>query len=176
MRTSFKVINKQAKVNISVCSLKREIKVKVTKFCASLEELINVYKLTQFDSCTINGLWEIKLNATAKRNCCVWRRTDGRTDRRFSPIHRPDFLCNLVKNWRKLMVFELDLSCIRIKSYTKYQLNMSKHVGEKFGKLSRTEGQIDEDPDGRTYHTIIRPVWRRSYKNLRKLTTLQLDQ
>ena len=55
-----------------------EVKVKVTKFCASLEELINVYKLTKFESCIINGLWETKLNATAKRNC--WSRTDGRTD------------------------------------------------------------------------------------------------
>ena len=78
--TAFKAIHKQAKVNISVCSLKREVKVKVTKFCVSLEELINVYKLTKFDSCIINGLRETKLNATAKRNC--WRRTDGRTDRR----------------------------------------------------------------------------------------------
>ena len=48
-----------------------------------------------------------------------------------------------------------------------FQLNMSKHVGEKFGKLA------DGDPDGRTdgrrvgrtetrtdrhHHTIIRPV------------------
>ena len=39
---------------ISVCSLKREVKVKVTKFCATLEELINVYKLTKFGSCIIN--------------------------------------------------------------------------------------------------------------------------
>ena len=29
--------HKQAKVNISVCSLKREVKVKVTKFCIYLE-------------------------------------------------------------------------------------------------------------------------------------------
>ena len=59
---------KQGKVNISVCSLKREVKVKVTKFCIGREELINVNKLTKFDFCIINGLWETKLNATAKRN------------------------------------------------------------------------------------------------------------
>ena len=53
---TLKAIHKQAKVNISVCSLKHEVKVKVTKFCAGLEELINVYKLTKFDSCIINGL------------------------------------------------------------------------------------------------------------------------
>ena len=38
---------KQAKVNISVCSLKREVKVKVTKFCVGREELINAYKPTK---------------------------------------------------------------------------------------------------------------------------------
>ena len=32
---------KQAKVNISVCSLKREVKVKVNKVCVGREELIN---------------------------------------------------------------------------------------------------------------------------------------
>ena len=87
-----KAIHEQAKVSISVCSLKREVKVKVTKMFAGLEELINVYKLAKFDSCIINGLWGTKLNPTSKRNCWRW------TDRRFSPIHRPDLLCNLVKN------------------------------------------------------------------------------
>ena len=38
---------KQAKVNISVCSLKRKVKVKVNKFCVSREELINAYKPTK---------------------------------------------------------------------------------------------------------------------------------
>ena len=38
---------KQAKVNFSVCSLKREVKVKVTKFCVGREELINAYNPTK---------------------------------------------------------------------------------------------------------------------------------
>ena len=49
----------------------------------------------------------------------------------------------------------------------KFQLNMSKYVGEKCGK--RADGRTDGDPDGRTesrtdgdpdghHHTIIRPV------------------
>ena len=74
------------------------------------------------------------------------------------------------------MAFELYLTCIKIKWYTKFQINMSKHVGEKCGKLWRTDGRtdgwMDGDPDGRTdgrtdghHHTIIRPVWRRAYKN-----------
>ena len=38
---------KQAKVNISVCSLKLQVKVKVNKFCVGWEELINAYKPTK---------------------------------------------------------------------------------------------------------------------------------
>ena len=54
-----------------MCSMKREVKVKVTKFCVGQEELINFYKLTKFDLCIMNGLWGTKLNT----NC--WHRTDG---------------------------------------------------------------------------------------------------
>ena len=70
------------------------------------------------------------------------------------------------------MTFKLDLTCIKIKLYTKFQLNISKHVGEKCGKLWRTDGRTDGRRPGRTdgrtdghHHTIIRPVWRRAYKN-----------
>ena len=42
---------------------------------------------------------------------------------------------NSHKNWRKLTTLKLDLYYIKTKSYTKFQLNMSKHVGEKCGKL-----------------------------------------
>ena len=52
--TTRKAIHKQLKVNISMCSLKR--KVKVTKFCVGWEELMNVYKLTKFDLCIMNGV------------------------------------------------------------------------------------------------------------------------
>ena len=71
------------------------------------------------------------------------------------------------------MAFELALTCIIIKWYTKFQLNISKHVGEKCGKLWRTDGRTDgrteTRTDGRTdghHHTIIRSIWRRAYKNL----------
>ena len=37
---------KEAKVNISVCSLKRRVKLKVTKFCIGWKELINAHKPT----------------------------------------------------------------------------------------------------------------------------------
>ena len=55
-KNQLKAINKQAKVNISVCSLKCEVKVKLTKFYVGPEERINVYNLTKFDLCIINGL------------------------------------------------------------------------------------------------------------------------
>ena len=41
------------------------------------------------------------------------------------------------------MASELDLTCIKIKWYTKFQINMSKHVEKKCGKLWRTDGQTD---------------------------------
>ena len=72
--TTLKAIHKQAKVNISMCSLKLEVKVKVTKFGTGLKELINAYKLIKCDSCIINGYWGTTLNAIAKRNC--WHRTN----------------------------------------------------------------------------------------------------
>ena len=37
--------------------------------------------------------------------------------------------------WRKSTTFKLDLKFIKWKSYTEFQLNMSKHVGEKCGRL-----------------------------------------
>ena len=62
------------------------------------------------------------------------------------------------------MAFELDLTCIKIKWYTKFQINMSIcHVGEKCGKLWRTDGRTETRTDGH-HHTMIRPVWRRAYK------------
>ena len=42
---------------------------------------------------------------------------------------------NSHKNWRKLTTLELDLWYGKTKSYAKFQLNMSKHVREKCGKL-----------------------------------------
>ena len=42
---------------------------------------------------------------------------------------------NSHKNWRKLTTLELDLKYGETKSYAKFQLNMSKHVREKCGKL-----------------------------------------
>ena len=45
---------------------------------------------------------------------------------------------NSHKHWRKLTTLELDLYYNDTKSYAKFQLNMSKHVGEKCGKLHIT--------------------------------------
>ena len=102
-----------------MCSLKCEVKVKVTKFCIGREELINVNKLTKFDSCIINGLWETKLNATAKRKLLTpERQTDRQTGRQFSPIHRPDLLCNLVKKRSFfLLLIQISWTCTGFNIY-----------------------------------------------------------
>ena len=65
-------------------------------------------------------------------------------------------------NWQKLMAFELDLTFINIKSYTKCQRNMSKHEGEKCGKLWRTDGGMVTRSDGRTK---VGPVSILPYQN-----------
>ena len=45
---------------------------------------------------------------------------------------------NSYKNWRKLRTLELDLNYSKTKAYAQSQLNMSKNVGEKCGKLHIT--------------------------------------
>ena len=45
---------------------------------------------------------------------------------------------NSNKNWKKLTTLELDLQYSKTKSYAKFQLYMSKHAGEKCGKLHIT--------------------------------------
>ena len=40
------------------------------------------------------------------------------------------------KNWWELTTLQLDLKYSKIKSYVKFQLNMSKHVSEKYRILS----------------------------------------
>ena len=47
------------------------------------------------------------------------------------------------ENWRKVTTLELDPQYIKTKSCAKFQLNISKHVGEK------CEKRADGDPDGR---------------------------
>ena len=66
---------------------------------------------------------------------------------------------NSNKNYLKLTTHELHKMFIRRKWHTKFQLNISKHQGEKCGKLWLRETRTDGH-----HHTIIRPVWRRAYK------------
>ena len=74
-------------------------------------------------------------------------------------------------NWRHSNLIKCSLNESDMQSFSSIHC-MSKHVGEKCGKLWLTDGDPDGDPDGRTdgrtdrhHHTIIRPVWRRAYKN-----------
>ena len=68
----FNVINgvkeNKIKFNISVCSLKLKVKVKVTKFCVGREELINAYKPTKKSILVING---VKKNKVKSISLCV---------------------------------------------------------------------------------------------------------
>ena len=69
---------------------------------------------------------------------------------------------NSYKNWRKLTTLAFDLKLIEWKSYTTFQLNMSKHVGERCGKL-----RISSILSSKRGHNF--------YKNWRELTTIKLD-
>ena len=70
------------------------------------------------------------------------------------------------------MQLKLDMSCHLLNVYTKFQIDISKHVEEKSGKPGRTDGRTDGQTDRRTdgqtdrhCHGIIRPFFKRAYKN-----------
>ena len=48
------------------------------------------------------------------------------------------------------MQLKLDMSCHLLNVYTKFQIDISKHVEEKSGKRGRTDGRTDRRTDGRT--------------------------
>ena len=61
------------------------------------------------------------------------------------------------------MKLKLDMSCHLLNAYTKFQIDISKHVEKKSGKLGRTDGRTDGH-----CHSIIRPFFKRAYKNKTK--------
>ena len=42
-----------------------------------------------------------------------------------------------------VMKLKLDMSCHLLNAYTKFQIDISKHVEKKSGKLGRTDGRTD---------------------------------
>ena len=48
------------------------------------------------------------------------------------------------------MQLKLDMSCHLLNVYTKFQIDISKHVEEKSGKRGRTDRRTDGGTDGRT--------------------------
>ena len=64
------------------------------------------------------------------------------------------------------MKLKLDMSCHLLNAYTKFQIDISKHV-EKSPENSdgRTDGRTDGQTDGHC-HSIIRPFFKRAYKNV----------
>ena len=78
---------------------------------------------------------------------------------------------NSYKNWRKLTKLQLDQMFIWKKVTCKISARGVKSCRRKMWKRltdrypdGRTDGWTDEGNDGH-HHTIIRPVWRRAYKN-----------
>ena len=63
------------------------------------------------------------------------------------------------------MKLKLDMSCHLLNAYTKFQIDISKHVEKKSGKLGRTDGRTDGQTDGNC-HSIIRPFFKRAYKKV----------
>ena len=57
----------------------------------------------------------------------------------------------LAVNSVKVMQLKLDMSCQLLNVYTKFQIDISKHVEEKSGKRGRTDGHC---------HGTIRPVFQ----------------
>ena len=63
-----------------------------------------------------------------------------------------------------MMKLKLDMSCHLLNAFTKFEIDISKHVEKKSGKLGRTDGRTDGQTDGHC-HSIIRPFFKRAYKN-----------
>ena len=45
------------------------------------------------------------------------------------------------------MKLKLDMSCHLLNAYTKFQIDISKHVEKKSGKLGRMDGRTDRRTD-----------------------------
>ena len=71
----------------------------------------------------------------------------------------PTFGCKLGQIDPFLMQLSLDMLCHLLNVYTKFQIDISKHVEKKSGKPGRT----DRRTDGHC-HGIIRPFFKRAYK------------
>ena len=76
----------------------------------------------------------------------------------------PTFGCKLGQIDPIVMQLKLDMSCHLLNVFTKFQIDISKHVEEKSGKPGRTDGRTDRRTDGHC-HGIIRPFFKRAYKN-----------
>ena len=67
----------------------------------------------------------------------------------------PTFGCKLGQSDPIVMQLKLGMPCHLLNVYTKFQIDISKHVEEKSGKRGRTDGHC---------HGIIRPFFKRAYK------------
>ena len=59
----------------------------------------------------------------------------------------PTFGCKLGQNDQIVMQLKLDLLCYLLNVYTKFEIDISKHVEEKSRKRGRTDGRADGRTD-----------------------------
>ena len=78
----------------------------------------------------------------------------------------PTFGCKLGQSDPIVMQLKFDMSCHLLNVYTKFQIDISKHVEEKSGKHGRTDGQTD----GRT---DIATAWYARFSNGRIKTLVR---
>ena len=61
------------------------------------------------------------------------------------------------------MKLKPNMSCHLLNAYTKFPIDISKHVKKKSEKLRRMDGQTDRQTDGHG-HGMIGPFFKRAYK------------
>ena len=78
------------------------------------------------------------------------------------------------------MKLKLDMSCHLLNVYTKFQIDISKHVEKKSGKLGRTDGRTDRRTDIKSHSQSVqctrpshclRQQWRHNHIQLCDVTT-----
>ena len=74
----------------------------------------------------------------------------------------PTFGCKLCQNDPIVVQLKIDIPCHLLTVYTKFQIDISKHVEEKSGKRGRMDGRTDGQTGGHC-HGIIRPFFKRAY-------------
>ena len=82
----------------------------------------------------------------------------------------PSFGCKLGQSDPIVMQFKLDMLCHLLNVYTKFQINISKHVEEKSGKHGRRDGWTNRRTDTATAYVRFSNGHKKTQRILVKLT------